>query len=652
MPKFTFNTTLPKNIPLLIKERVSERPDLYLQASKDSTGTFQYYTYAQVYESILSFALALRKIGVKRYSNVAVISDNRKEWLVVDQAIQSLGAVNVPRGCDSQGKEIRFIISFAECEFGFFENAHQLKKVLDAQEEAPTLKTAIIIQKKDNDSEVIKPTSPINVLYYSDLLEEGKAIMQENPVKGKTLIEAEMQNIEADDLATIIFTSGTTGTPKGVMLTHHNYMIQLSVMHNFFKCKPGDFWLSVLPVWHSFERVMQYFAPLMHTGIAYSKPIGSMMLADMAAVKPQWICCVPRLWEALAHNIEKSIYKKGGLTVKAYDFFINAGTKYADLRDMVTGRVCRTSYRFRPLDFAIAFIPFLILWPVHELGELFLYRVLRAKFGGKISYAVSGGGSLPATVENFYRAINFNLLEAYGLTETAPMLSIRYYKEARPGCVGSVLPTFEVKIVEEQFGLPTNKVLKPGQKGLLLVRGSQIMKGYYKRQDLTDKVIDKDGWFNTGDLALLTYDNELKITGRVKDTIVLLGGENVEPAVIERELCSSNFIESSMVVGQDKKYLGALIVPAKDAVIDWADSNNIQFSDYESLLKDENVMNLIMEEVNTKDSVSNGFRLCDKIYKIALVPDSFKVGEELSAKQEMIRLKISQKYSKEIDELF
>ena len=178
------------------------------------------------------------------------------------------------------------------------------------------------------------------------------------------------------------------------------------------------------------------------------------------------------------------------------------------------------------------------------------------------------------------------------------------------------------------------------------------MKGYYKRPDLTEKVIDKDGFFNTGDIGALTYDHEIKITGRAKDTIVLSDGENIEPAVIESELCTSPFIESAIVLGQDQKILASLIVPAKEAVIQYAQDNGLDFTDYETLLQTEQIKDLIYKEVNTKDSPANGFRPCERIAKIALLPNSFKVGEELSAKQEMMRFKIVEKYASLIATLF
>ena len=337
--------------------------------------------------------------------------------------------------------------------------------------------------------------------------------------------------------------------------------------------------MSILPVWHSFERLIQYVAIYFVNGLAYSKPVASILLGDMAVIRPQWICGVPRLWEALANGVNKAMNKKGGITLKLFRFFISVGKSYANAKDKVLGHVCQVKKRNKFLDALCGFFPMIFLWPLRKLGDALVFKKIRDKFGGRISIAISGGGALQKDVDDFYRAIGLNLLEGYGLTETAPVISFRYYKEPRPGCVGAIFPSMEVKIIPEENGVPTSKEgLGPGKKGLIFVRSEQVMKGYYKRLDLTEKIIDSDGWLNTGDLGLLTFDNEIKITGRAKDTIVLLGGENIEPAVIESELLTSPYIESVIVIGQDQRYLGALVVPSKESVIAYAKENNL-FSD-------------------------------------------------------------------------
>lgn len=653
MTEFSFNKNLPKNLALLLKERAEELGSDIFQYVKDKSGNFTGYSYSRVYAEVIALAAALRKLGIKRGDNVALISDNRREWALADYALLALGAADVPRGCDSMGTEIRFIISFAECEYGFFETPHQLEKVLEKIDECPKLKTAIIFKHSPRDEHAVVNNKNVNVIFFEDFLAAAKAEYEADKETLTKEIEAEMELTEPDDTATIIFTSGTTGTPKGVMLTHKNYLVQAEVIHNFFPYKRGEIWLSVLPVWHSFERAFQYFILTLKCSIAYSKPVVQVMITDMAKIKPNYVCGVPRLWDGVANNIKKKIRKTGGFTLLAYKVFMTPGKAYIKNKDKVCGLICRTTKRSRIFDFLTGIIPFLLLWPVHALGDLLLFRRIRNGLGGKIRIALSGGGALQTEVNDFYRAVGLNLLEGYGLTETAPILSIRNYKKPRSGCVGVMLPSVQLKIVAEENGQPVSSTpLEPGRRGLILAKSGQIMKGYYKRPDLTEKIIDKDGWFNTGDIGLLSFDNELKITGRAKDTIVLLGGENIEPAVLERQLLSSDCIESAFVTGQDKNHLGCLIVPAKEYVLKFAEQNKIEFSSYEELLASEKIRLLFSKEIHTLVSVSNGFRSCEKISTFVLLPNSFQVGDELSAKQEMIRPKIAQKYEKEISTLF
>ena len=493
----------------------------------------------------------------------------------------------------------------------------------------------------------------LKIYSFEELMQKGEALYSANPEENTKKIEAEMDLTQPDDNATIIFTSGTTGTPKGVMLTHKNYTVQLSAIHNFIKVKQGDWWMSILPVWHSFERLIQYVAIYFTAGLAYSKPVASILLADMDVIKPQWICGVPRLWEALANGVNKAMVKKGGITLKLFRFFVAVGKGYANAKAKVLGHICQIKKRNKFFDALCGIIPMILLWPLHKLGDVLVYKKIRAKFGGRINIAISGGGALQKDVDDFYRAIGLNLLEGYGLTESAPVISFRNYKEPRQGCVGAIFPTMELKILPEENGVATSKEhIGYGKKGLIYIRSEQVMKGYYKRPDLTAKIIDEDGWLNTGDLGLLTYDDEIKITGRAKDTIVLLGGENIEPAVIESELLTSPYIESAIVLGQDQKYLGALVVPSKENVIAYATENNLDTSDYEELLKTKEIIDLIDSTIKEKDSTANGFRVCEKIWKFALLPNSFTVGEELSAKQEMMRYKIVEKYADVIKPLF
>ena len=653
MRKMTVDYTLPKNIPLLFKKRAQEFGNLYSQASKDENGVFQKYTYSEVYEKIICFTSALKTLGIGKGSNVAIISDNRKEWLITDFAIQSLGGADVPRGCDSMGNEIRFIIDFADCEVAFFENYAQIEKVTCEMKEVPNLKKVVSFETLDETQIAAVKAFGLEVFNFNQLMAKGIEIAKADWEKTKADYEAALQTIDADDVCTMIFTSGTTGTPKGVMLTHRNFMSQLSVVHNYMPGKDGEWFLSILPIWHSFERLAMYVAILLKNGIAYSKPNARVLLADMKEIQPRLMPGVPRLWEALATGVEKTMQKKGGVTYKLYKFFMKVGKAYANYRDEVTGNITRERKINKVARFFHGLIPFILLWPLRGLGDFLVFRKIRAKFGKRFVFAVSGGGALQKETDDFFRAINLKMVEGYGLTETAPAIAFRNYRRPQTGCVGTVFPTIEMKIVKEEDGqVAGTEPLAEGQRGLILIRGPHVMKGYYKRPDLTEKVIDKDGWLNTGDVGLVTFDGFLKITGRAKDTIVLLDGENIEPVGIENALCASEFIESAIVLGQDQKYLASLIVPCKEAIEKWAKNNNIIYDTYEALVNNPQIKKLIEKIVNDTISLKKGFRTCEKIFKIALLSESFKVGRELSAKLEMKRFKIAEMYASLIATLF
>ncbi|MBR5867329.1 MAG: long-chain fatty acid--CoA ligase, partial [Spirochaetaceae bacterium] len=583
--------SIPKTLPLLLRSRVESIPEVTLQASKNSKGEFEYFSYRQVYEKVIELAWALKQFGIKRGDHVALISDNRREWLITDMALVSLGAADVPRGCDSMGSEIRFIISFSECEAGFFETDRQLCKVLEKVEEVPLLKKVIVYDLVSEETMQIAEKAGIKVYSYAELEVMGSTASKAE----RAQIEAEMDKTTSDEIATIIYTSGTTGVPKGVMLTHDNFIAQAEVVKSVLsKGKTGELWLSVLPVWHSFERVFQYLVMALNSGLVYSKPIASIMLADMAEMKPNGMIGVPRLWESLAQGVFRTMKKTGGATYKIFQFFVSVGKKYYWAKEHVLGLVCQFKKRSRVLDFLVGIIPFILLYPLNCLGDILVFKKIRAKLGGRLTTAVSGGGALQPDTDAFFHAIGFPLLEGYGITEAAPVLAVRDPSKPRTGCVGQVFPCSQIKIVAEEHGkIISDEPLPPGKRGLVLARGRQIMKGYYKRPDLTEQVVDKDGWLNTGDLGMLSFDNEIKITGRAKDTIVLLGGENIEPQVIESALRGSPYIETVAVMGQDKKYLGALIVPSKESVLMYAQEKGLSVKSYEDLLNNQQIISLI-----------------------------------------------------------
>ncbi|WP_147644838.1 AMP-dependent synthetase/ligase [Treponema pectinovorum] len=649
-PDTTFDKTLGKNLPVMLREKVKKIPNFTLQAVKNKSGVFVRYSYSQVYQHIIEMAYSLKKLGIKRGDHVGFISDNRREWLISDYALLCLGAVDVPRGCDSMGVEIRFILNFAECKYSFFENGRQLEKVLEKVEEVPLLKTAILFDYPEQELVEKAKACGIEVVNFHFLESSGVEISTEDWQK----IEDEMETISGDDLATIIFTSGTTGLPKGVQLTHDNYMAQCEVAHHSLGLmQKGDIWLTVLPIWHSFERAFLYMVVALEGGFAYSKPIASIMLSDMAQIQPQWMNGVPRLWESVAQGLFREVKKQSGIKQWEFSTAVYIGKQFYKAKELVFGLRCRFRWYPRFLVTIIGIIPYILLWLPNFAAENLVFKKIRSKFGGKMRAAISGGGALQPNTEAFFHAIGFKLMEGYGMTETAPVVSVCNSKKTRSNNVGLIFPSNEVKIVKEKNGEPVNSTpLKPGKRGLVMVKGRQVMKGYYKRQDLTDKVIDSEGWMNTGDLGMISYDKELKIVGRAKDTIVLLGGENIEPQGIEKAINISPYVERSVVVGQDQKFIGALICPDQANVINYAEENSILYDNYENLLETNEIQNLFRTEIDSCVNAKAGFRACERIFKFKLLTQSFQIGKEINMKQELMRHQIVEIYKKELKKMF
>jgi long-chain acyl-CoA synthetase len=303
--------------------------------------------------------------------------------------------------------------------------------------------------------------------------------------------------------------------------------------------------------------------------------------------------------------------------------------------------------RIRLFDILISIIPFLILTPGKVLGNALVFKTIKNKLGDRFVAGISGGGALPEDVDKFFAGVGILLLEGYGLTETAPVLGVRKQEHPVRGTVGPVFPNMEVKIVDDE-----GNSLPPGEKGVVYARGPQVMLGYYKNPEETDKVLTGDGWFNTGDLGMLTRNNELTIVGRAKDTIVLLGGENIEPAPIEEKLQESPYIDRAMIVGQDQKFLAALILPNMENLEAYAGDNHISYLTLEELIESHEIIELynqiIHEQINTK----NGFKPFERIFRFTLLSKQFELGTELSQKQEIKRYVIADMYRDEIKKLF
>lgn len=630
----------------MFDEHVKANPDYVAQLSRDGASKFKPVTYIELQRRIRALAAALRRLGVRRNEIIAIISDNRAEWLVADMAILSLGAIDTPRGRDAMDYEIEYILKETKASIAFVENYDMAKRVDALVPSLPSLKTLIIIDERGiDDPDKVASSFTLEILYYKKLLSEGQDLLNDPSVVSD--IEHEISLGKGDDTATIIFTSGTTGKPKGVMISHNGILFQLDGMIQYFPdIKPQMIWLAVLPIWHAFERMINYLVLRYDNIIAYSKPIGKIMLVDMAAVKPHFMCSVPRIWETVKAGVNQTLKTKKPIERKMFNFFLSVGRSYSRASALVEGRMPDYEKRSIALDFIRGIIPYICLRPLYALGRKLAFSQVLSKLGPNFVLGISGGGTISKDVESFFDAMGLTIMDGYGLTETSPMIAAQDFTHRVRGCL-ELLKGSEIKIVGER-----GESLPPGKKGVLYFKGPQVMKGYFNNPELTAEVIDKDGFINTGDLAVMTESGLFSIRGREKDTIVLSGGENIEPVPIEKALSESEYIETAVVVGQDKKFLSALIVIDVKNVENYLKDMNIPYIDRRSLASSDDVRALINREIQTYVSTKRGFKLFEQVNRFAILTKSFEVGKELSLKQEIKRKDISEMYKKEIDSLF
>ncbi|MEG3879093.1 long-chain fatty acid--CoA ligase [Microcoleus sp. herbarium7] len=589
-------------------------------------------TYTDLYQQIQQFAAGLQALGIEPNPEesvpprVALFADNSPRWLIADQGIMMAGAANAVRGATADPEELLYIIQDSGSTALVVENLALLKKL---QHRLPDLPVQLVVILSDESPE----TSPtLNTVNFSQVMASGAS----RPLKPTKHSQ--------QTLATLLYTSGTTGKPKGVILTHGNLLHQITTFGTILQPEAGDCALSILPSWHAYERSVEYFllsqgCTQIYTSIRYFKQ-------DFKTCKPQYMVSVPRIWESIYEAVQKQFREQPPNKQKLVNFLLSASQQYIEARRVFQGLTLSLKPASAP-EKLIARVKSILLSPVHAIAEKLVYQKVREATGGRFKWAISGGGSLAAHLDNFFEIANIGLLVGYGLTETSPVLTVRRPWHNLKGSAGQPIAGTEIKIVDPE----TRQQLPVGKRGLVLARGPQIMQGYYLNPQATSKAIDSEGWFDTGDLGWLTPGNDLILTGRAKDTIVLSNGENIEPQPIEDACVRSPYIDQIMLVGQDQKSVGALIVPNPEAVEKWAQTQNppIHEIDWNS----KTIQDLFRKELNREVQNRPGYRADDRIgpFRLILEPFSMENGM-LTQTLKIKRPVVTEHYRDMIDGMF
>eukprot|EP00986_Skeletonema_menzelii_P020748 scaffold32200_cov148-Skeletonema_menzelii.AAC.1 len=541
-------------------------------------------------------------MGVKKGVNVAVLGENSAQWLIIDHGIQLAGGASAVRGADAPLDELRYIYEHSDSAgIAVLQDVKLLQKLSkDAKakglgnlglsnESFGPVKTVILMHKGKKTSDEIKALgveNGVEVHVLSDLLDST------SPASYKDL-----PSLDRSDLSTIVYTSGTTGRPKGVMLTHGNLLHQVG--HRLSPTKPydeaeplpGELMISLLPVWHITERTFELFmlsrgCHVVYSGIRWFKN-------DLAKHQPQWMVLVPRVLEKVAMGVQDK-FASGSAVVKGLVKLFTSTSTLKNKHDKIRKGLVVGDDAPTPMDGIISTLIVKALAPLNFVGNKLVWSKVQAGFGGRQRNIISGGSALAGGLETFYENCGIEILVGYGLTECSPLLAHRRADTnlVTAGCVGFPATDTEIRVVDPE-AKPENgerKALPDGLAGVVVGRGPQVMKGYYKNPEATAKAIDKYGWFDTGDLGRINpATGDLILTGRAKDTIVLSNGENIEPQPIEDAIISdSELVEQVMLSGQDGRSLIAISVLNPNAL---AEAGLMDKSLAKGIIKDYETVN-------------------------------------------------------------
>ena len=567
-------------------------------AHKPKGGTYQDISYTQLGESVDAFSKGLCTLGVQKDDRVALLSENRPEWAITDFGSLKAGAVTVPMFSTLTAAQVSYILKDSGAKIICVSTASQLKKALSIRDEVPTLEHIILFDSTEDET-------PAGVIQFEDVCNRGKAVDS-----------TEESNTSEDDITTIIYTSGTTGNPKGVMLTHANFISNLRACKSLIDVGETDVLLSFLPLSHVFERLGGHYVPLFSGAkIAYAESTFTVA-RNMQEVSPTMMLSVPRLYETMHDRVLSAVQAGSPLKQKIFHWGVSVGSAVSSAIQQGKN-------------------PSAILRLQQGIADKLVFAKLKAATGGRLRFFVSGGAALPQSIAEFFHAAGILILEGYGLTETSPVISMNHPAKWKFGTVGVPVPGVEVQIAED---------------GEILTRGPHVMKGYFNNETETAEVIDADRWFHTGDIGIIDEEGFVKITDRKKNIIVLSNGKNVAPQPIESELVQSPFISQIMLIGNERKNLAALIVSNFDAIKAWAAENDIETTDLSAMLQAREIQQLIQREIRSR---LTDFADFEQVRRFTLLEKEFsQEADEMTPTLKLKRNVIIEKYGDVIEGMY
>lgn len=554
-------------------------------------GKYEPITYQQFRENVMMFHFALKEYGIKNDSKIAILSENRLEWAVTDYGSFTIGAVIVPIYPSLTPEQINFILKDSDSEILVISQKETLKKLFPHLSDLPLLKTVITMFSYDEETFEGK-----EILSFKDFLARGKNLIDE--VEFKETIS----KVDIKDLLSIVYTSGTTGNPKGVMLTHENILsnVENSLMA-ISDIGKDDMFLSFLPLCHIFERMTGHFLAIYcQATIAYAESIDTVA-ENILEVHPTVMASVPRLYEKVYAKIKNQVDEGSNGKKKIFNWAIGIGKQVSELRQK--GEEPKGALKFK-----------------YSLAHKLVFSKLHQKMGGELRFFVSGGAPLSREIGEFFDSAGILIIEGYGMTETSPVISCNRLDDYKFGTVGKPINNVKVKIADD---------------GEIIVKGPSITPGYYKNPKATKELIDSQGWLHTGDIGVFDAEGFLKITDRKKNIIVTANGKNIAPQPIEEAIKLSKYIQEIVLIGDKRKFISALVVP--------------EYERFAGMQK-EDIYELLNNEINKRQKPFASFERVKKIH-ILDEPLTLENGE-LTPTLKVKRKVVIKKFENEIESMY
>ena len=579
----------------------AERPAL----SHKRDGAWHARTYAEYGRDARRLACALLELGTAFGDRVALMSENRPEWVIADQGILMTGAATVPIYPTLTGPQSAYILNDCGAKIVLLSSEAQLAKLLEQRAHLHHVTHMIVM------NDVEQRADHVNVYKLTDLLGLGAQCEGKHGAE----LDARVEAATAETLATIVYTSGTTGEPKGAMLTHGNVMSNVGGVTPIFRMTAADSALSFLPLSHVLERVANFALVSVGAHVFFAESV-EQVPANLMEVRPTVLASVPRLYEKIKARVLDKISQDPAFRQAIFKWAMDVGNEFLDAR--MSGA---------PVHLGLAL--------KQQAADGLVFAKIRERTGGRLRLCISGGAPLPADVGRFFGVLGMEIIEGYGLTETSPVIAINRLGDVRFGSVGHPIPDVEVKLAED---------------GELLARGPNVMRGYWNQPEATAQAIDADGWFHTGDIAEIDADGRIRIVDRKKEIIVMSNGKNVAPQPIENALKGSNLVEMVMCVGDRRNFITALIVPNFEALKAFAAEHKLDGLPIEEQLRHPQVQALYKREV---DAACQPFARYEQVKKFTLLPRAFDPAlNELTPTLKVKRRVICEHWEKEIEAMY